>query len=279
MRFRKSVIFLILTALILTLSSTIIAVDYQEARENENLRQQYLESILEEYPPPEDVRNINYTQERHESATMSVNYLPHLIDGSRVILRLRMKVYPQAFEEYAVEDDFISTLLHEYNHVRALNRRKIVDCFDSKEYIEINRSGNLTQTSSLLSIKTRDFFNPNVTFNLTWEDLRNLENYDSEKVNDDEDLALMMIRKFIKSHALEMLAVGEEIWLHQNKLNPSHEFANSRYSMYTFHYLEMVRGLSYLGANDQIADSLKALFYRDFLSEQENFEMLLTLYE
>lgn len=267
---RKRLITLLVILLLITVFSTpILAINYSEAREDESLRSQYLENLVETYPPPECYgdRTIRYTRKDHDTATMSVNYLPYMIGNTEVVLRLEMVVYPQAFEEYKVEDDFISTLFHEYNHLRALQRDEMIGDLEDKYYMDIRsiNSQSLSFDFSNFSQTTLEL-NTNISFDWKWSDLYVLENYESEILTQDQvDASRSLIRNYIRTHILELLAVEEEIYLHRTKLNPSDKFRESRFDRYSYHYISLMRSLRALDASEELIDSMEALFYKDWI--------------
>ncbi len=275
---KRFLIVLIIISISVGLVGHATAISYEEARANENLRPAYLEKILEIYPPPVDKEQISYVPKHHETGTMAVNYTPYYIDMDSP---LTMSVYPNAFEEYKNEGDFISTIHHEYNHLRALSRDEILN--EEKHYMEVVNAGQIQLKSN---IPDHFSFDPStvdlsINFSIEWMDLYCLESYKSHLISEEKkDSSKMAINHFIHTHLLEMLAIEEEIWLSKNKLNLSQEFEDSRYQMYANHYLEMIKGLSATDADPNLTKTLESIFYRSWIPDQiKNFNLILALYD
>ncbi|MGM0439273.1 MAG: hypothetical protein ACQEP3_02480 [Patescibacteria group bacterium] len=280
---RKRLLTLILiTILIVAFNIPVAAVSYSEARQDESLREAYLEELLETYPPPDGVstRRIRYTRKDSETATMAVQYRPFMIGKDiEIILQLQLVVYPQSFEEYEVEDDFISTLFHEYNHLRAVKRDEMIE--EDNSYMDAPNPFDveLAQSFQLASFNeanneikdNKKNFDPDVNYDLEWKDIYDLNKYDSEYIDTDEpEVSIQIIRKFVRKHIFEMLALEEEIYLHQTKLNPSFEFGSSRFEVYKKHYLHLMSNLDSLGVSEELKKSLETIFYREWIDSNSN---------
>ncbi len=138
-----------------------------------------------------------------------------------------MIITPKAFE-LDQEDDFLSTILHEYNHVRAFNRKEILD--ENKYYTE-KESG------------------------LKWRDLYREELYDHEFDNFYKE-----IRENIRTPILEILATKEQKYLHENILEVSDAYDEliNRYQKTNLNQLES--SLERFGAVESLYEELKIFF-------------------
>ncbi|GEM_PF-3335726 len=255
---RRVFAILLIAIMALILTTPIAAVSYQEAQEgNTVFRKVYLEQLKRQFPPPEEVEVI-YSDERHESAIMAVNYYPINPNEKGITSGVsEIEVYPQAFE-LRKEDNLISTVLHEYNHVRVFSRSEIID--DNKDYFQGSKS-----------------------FNLKWKDLYDRSRYENETLTGEEvsDIAFnQTIRVFIRSHFSEMLAIEEEIHLSETGvLTPSKEWQNSRYKRYVHHFLEMYAALNVLEAEETFKEVLTQKFYRPWFGQEvENYSFKKALY-
>ena len=129
-------------------------VSFEEAIQKPELRDGYIEKIVAEIGKPDYVQEINYvdTPEEFEflkrvhdyiqepktwMATHSMEELPIEQLGKQP-LPVRISVFPAAFDEGVIgtENDFLSSLFHEYHHAEVLNRGKI-NSIDFKEFLII----------------------------------------------------------------------------------------------------------------------------------------------
>lgn len=269
---RKSLLVTLVVAVTVTLSfTTVAATSYNEARENKALRSQYVSELVKENPPSIslDCVTIKYTDENSETATMAVRYKPFFIGKIEVKLRLELIVYPDAFEKYVNKDDFLSTLYHEYNHLRALHRNRIVE--EDNYYMNTDENSllqlanaDVTDLLQLDSKKDSKFLFKTIQ-EIKWTDLYNLNNYDSELLESSkQDFAYQLVNTFIKNPIMEMMAIEEEIYRHKFKLNPSKEFKESRYTHYMFYYYKMMDSLERFGASEKLTNTLINLFHRNW---------------
>ena len=138
-----------------------------------------------------------------------------------------MIITPKAFE-LEHEDDFLSTILHEYNHVRAFNRKEILD--ENKYYTE----------------KESD---------LKWRDLYREELYDHEFDNFYDD-----IRENIRTPILEILATKEQKYLHDNILEVSESYNRLIENYHKSNSQKLESSLERFGAVESLYEDLKIFF-------------------
>lgn len=253
---RKLLPVLLISLLVLMLSVTTVAVSYRDAQENPDLRSEYVRLLTQKHPPPIGLE-IKYTGENHEKATMAISY--PLSDDPLEKEDLKFSIYSEAFD-YEVEDDFISTIYHEYNHIRALTRAHVLE--DNNFYMEI-------KPEMIFLNGFEEAWNNPIT-NLSWEDIHKIENYNSGFVAQVKKsrVAKLAIHTFIAANIFEMLAIEEEIYRHQNGLNPSEDFRKSRYELYFNHYRQMMRFLNSLEACQSLTDKLNRIFYRSWFRKK-----------
>ncbi len=225
-------------------------IDYELVKEinNPKIRQLYLESVIKklhyekEVDTPRQLRTANYSGKKHNRAIMQVNYFTvNPEDKGEKEIKMDMTVHSQAFN-LEKEDDFMSVIFHEYNHVRALNRKKIID--DNKDYI-------------------------NASSDLKWRDL-----YDNQNYSDNISYKKRFIKQNIRKEITELLAVSEQIHLQENKLNVSESYSNTRYYRYLRHYQDLFRSLKGLNANEEFKEELKEIFYEDWFEKREIYPLI-----
>jgi len=156
-RIRK-LAFLIVAASIVTVSGLVgwlvlsQEVSFEEAIAKPHLREDYIEKIVKKVGKPDYVREINYidTLEEFEMLKRVLGYIPepktwmailsliefHIEELGKRPLPVRILIFPEAFtgEILKTENDFISSLLHEYHHAQVLNQGKI-DSIDFRRFI------------------------------------------------------------------------------------------------------------------------------------------------
>jgi hypothetical protein len=116
---------------------------FEEASGQPQLREKYVEKIIKEIGKPNEVKEINYinTPEEWELLKRVHDFTPdpEILMTTNPITEIqvprfgkepflaRISIFPSAFsgEILKIENDFISSLLHEYHHVRMLNRKEI----------------------------------------------------------------------------------------------------------------------------------------------------------
>ncbi len=243
--------------IIITSVAVVNAVSYEEARSGcISMRTAYLSRIIKSFPPPADVE-ILYLHERHEKALMTVNYYPQEPERKRNGKNINgIRIYKQAFEEIEYEDNFLSALFHEFNHLRAFSRTYILE--DGAAYFKSSSD-------------------------LKWKTLYRRELYDNELFTGEHvcDVVFQQtIRTFLKYHITEMLAVAEEIHLHENDyLNTCESWRESRYQLYNYHFLKMVSALNTLEAKEDLFYELVELFKKDwFQQKMNNYRMVELIY-
>ncbi len=260
---RKLSSVLLIGLLVLTLSVSAVAVTYEEAQENSELRSEYIRLLIDKYPPPIEIE-IEYTGQSHEKATMAISY--PFQEGLLGEEDMTLSIYSEAFE-YELEDDFISTIYHEYNHVRALSRTHVLE--EDNFYMEI-----MPEMIFLHGFEVA--FNDPLT-NLSWKEIHQVENYEGRFIAQmqESNVAELAIHSFIVSHVYEMLAIEEEIYRHKEELNPSPKFRDSRYQVYFNHYSMMMRFLNQLEACENLKDKLNRIFYRSWFSQKiDNYQFI-----
>ncbi len=264
-RLEKVLLISFLVVVLVTFSFVVAAVSYQEARENELLRTEYVNRLTEKYPPPKDSNNIKYTTKDNETATMTVSYRPFMIGDMEIKLGLVLTVYPQAFECYSNEDDFISTLFHEYNHLRALDRKEVVE--ENNFYMPKSNKLSSVMNANYLDSGQNDLkIYSNIIEKLKWDDLFILDYYDSSLLDsDDKNRNRQILNYFIRNPIMEMLAIEEEIYRHNFGLNPSSGFRKARYTTYSFYYHALMTNLETLNAAPKLTNTLEKLFHRKWM--------------
>ena len=140
---------LLLVLLLVVRDTTPTLITFERAVADPPLREKFIERILKQYPPPPEVKLVQYaTPEVLEelehihsfvpkhNTLMTTNPLeainvPEI--GSRE-LPVRISVFPAVFNALYVQNerDFIASLLHEYDHVRYLNQTEVAG-FSYKE--------------------------------------------------------------------------------------------------------------------------------------------------
>jgi hypothetical protein len=108
-------------------------VTFQEARENEELRQKYLDGVVERFRPPVDDLRVEYDNRRknfpesYSSDSPAVDKAPRFLTNFSMpansirIKDLKITAFRGAFN-VSCEDDLISDLVdHEYAHVRVFS--------------------------------------------------------------------------------------------------------------------------------------------------------------
>ncbi|MFW6025045.1 MAG: hypothetical protein ACOCRX_01760 [Candidatus Woesearchaeota archaeon] len=221
--------------------------------DNSEVRQIYLESMMKkvynEYDvsPPSQLRDATYLNENDDLAIMSVNYRPIKPKyKGKIDSYMSLYAYKHSFN-LNDEDDFISTIFHEYNHVRALNREKIIG--ENEDYL----------------MNYDEIKNNETLSNLTWYDLYDKENYSLDETiyNDLSSSKLRSeIRDKIRREITEMLAVAEEIDLNKDLLDVSFSYKNSRYSLYKGHYNDLFKYADEFNMKDDLENKLKEIFHQ-----------------
>jgi hypothetical protein len=272
-KFEKVFLICLLVVVMVTFSITAVAaLSYEAARENKLLRNDYVKQITKEYPPPIESVDVEYTTKNSPTATMTVGYRPFFVGELEIKLGLTLTVYPQAFEEYSNKDDFISTIHHEYNHLRALSRDYVVE--ENSFYMVTNNEKTLTQlANSNFNDKGSKVENlkiySNIIGNLKWSDLIDHNNYDSEALESSSlDEKRQILTCLVRNPIMEMLAIEEEIYRHKFGLNPSAQFRMARYFNYSYYYKRVINGLEALNASPKLVNTIQNLFYRDWIENK-----------
>jgi len=237
--------------LCLVVTVPITAISYEKAQESTIMKVVYLQQLTRRYEPPKNtevvyVEGENDIQENYDDALAVIRYKGFDSDN------MKIEIYKAAFELQR-EDDLISTLMHEYNHARALSRNKIFE--SNKDYID---------DVCDLEIK--------------WRDLHDRTLYRSRILTGDnvsDHNFKGTIDALLKGNILELLAVKEEIWLfRKGKLSPSQEWKDSRYRAYLNYYFDMLLTLDLLKAERGLENKLAEIFYRDWFTEMGSYKLM-----
>jgi len=218
-----------------------------EIASQDSFRQIYLESkvvLLEEkgYEVPENA-TFRYVRKQKARRIMSVRYpiLENPIEKDSKREPIIVSVYPLAFDR-DFPDEFLSVLIHELNHIRALNRQYIID--GEKDYLFIE---NRKKSS----------------FHLKWNDIFDSANYNREIEDFDS-----RVRKNVKKEMLEILATGEELSLiRSGSYEFSGEWQDSKWRAYRDHYFALFDELEKLGAAEELKEKLRNIFYQPWLDD------------
>lgn len=170
-------IFVALTvALLLVSSLTYITscerpgLNFDKAVKDPAIRQSYVQEILKKYSAPPAAKKIEYVtpeilkelermhqyQSSQDSVLMATNPLGELslIKVGAQELPVRISIFPAAFDPSFVqnEQDFISSLLHEYDHVGHLNSLDIAGFTYAKDFLIMEGQYKGEHSLSLIQI-------------------------------------------------------------------------------------------------------------------------------
>ncbi len=214
----------------------ILDIDYNTPRELENrqLRNKYIESQIDRIErvsfieKPENLEGYIYKEDEPVGNTvMSVRYFSVEPEKKGVEdVDMFLKVTPRAFE-LGNQDEFISSILHEYNHVRALNRVEITG--GDKYYTEKESE-------------------------LKWRDLYKDDLYDHEF----RDI-YSEVKENIRKPVMEILATKEQIYLHENFLEVTERFDNSMRNYQNYNIGRLRNSLERYEADERLVEELEAL--------------------
>lgn len=241
---RLVIIFLIIFTLIFfSLEKTILV---ENLAEYPLFRQNYLAVQVKQldkmgYETPYQIVAFRYLENGDENWLMSISYLPLENPEKKglVDIPITLNAYPLAFEEFN-EDDFLLSLIHEFNHARALNRQKIIT--EEKDYLFSKRWEKRH-------------------YELKWKDLFNEELY-GVKIDNFEEA----IRRGIKRDILELLAIGEELhFIRNNKFNISERMRETRWLMYRRYYFNLFDKLEDMDADPEMINILIDIFNQPWL--------------
>ncbi len=217
-------------------------IDYDFIREtnNEKLKQYYFEQMIlrmeDEYDisPPSQLKRVAYRGNERPKGFMSItfqNINPE--DKGETELEVILSAYENAFD-LENEDDFKSIIFHEYNHIRAFSRKKIMN--QPKPYL-------FGYTD------------------LRWKDLYDMDNYGDETYNH-------VIREMVRRNISEMLAVGEQIYLSEYVLNNSPDYKEGRYDAYYDHYIRLQSAFDVLDADSEFREEIENTFYQPWFDQR-----------
>ena len=176
---------------------------------------------------PEGLVTVAYDGEK-EGKIMYVKYSMSDLNNGEPVVPTDLKVTDSAFE-LEHEDDFLSTLIHEYNHVRALNRSEVID--NEKYYTDIDSD-------------------------LHWSDIFSKESYGGEFDNFYKE-----VTEEVQTPILEILALEEQLYHHERGLDVSESYDFHVNSLYLRYVGELEQGLEKYDACETLYDDLN-----DFLS-------------
>jgi len=245
---KKLFFIFILLLLLLILSSFIFGkqINYQDV-DREAVKSNYLEERLEHlidegYRVPEGI-SFYYPEKDRGLKMMSVRYqsFEDPKEQGSIDLSVLIMIYPRAFKR-SFPDEFLSVLVHEINHVRALRRETVID--DKKDYLF---SGGWQKEH----------------YDLKWSDLFNTDNYDK-----DIDNFNAVIGERVRTNILELLAVGEELNLiRENDYRFSKDWEEMKWKVYGDHYYNLFQSLERFQFDATKEEKLRDIFYQPGITD------------
>ncbi len=215
--------------------NSISDIHYETTREVESeiLRKEYIESQINRVEKisfvetPENLEGYIYKNNDYPNSIMRVKYFPNKPeDKGKVDVDALLKITPNSFE-LNNQDDFVSALIHEYNHIRALNREEILD--ENKYYLEGNSD-------------------------LKWRDLYREDMYDHDFNN-----LYREVRNNIREPVFEIIATEEQRYLHDKYLMASDALDQHIENYQRRHIGQLRNSLQRYDADEELVEEIEKI--------------------